>query len=110
DSEIEVIAQIGRYHRYSEPKQSHPPFAAMASGDQCLVRSLAGALRVVIGLGRRHEARVAGVRVTENGDGRLTIAALAADSDDIGLELYAAQQRTSLLERVLDRQVEVVAG
>jgi exopolyphosphatase/guanosine-5'-triphosphate,3'-diphosphate pyrophosphatase len=110
DSEIEVIAQIARYHRKSEPKQSHPPFAALSDGDQRLVRSLAGVLRVAIGLDRRHEGRVAGVRITENGDGPLTIAALAADGCDIGLELYAAQERTSLLERVLDREVEVVAN
>ena len=45
-----------------------------------------------------------------DGDGPLTIRALAADSCDIGLELYAAQERTSLLERVLDRDVQVLAG
>ena len=91
DNEIEVIAQIARYHRKSEPKQSHPPFAALSGGDQRLVRSLAGVLRVAIGLDRRHEGRVAGVRVAVDGDGPLTIRALAADGCDIGLELYAAR-------------------
>ena len=61
DHEIEMIAQIARYHRKSEPKQSHPPFAALSAGDQRLVRSLAGVLRVAIGLDRRHEGRVGGV-------------------------------------------------
>jgi exopolyphosphatase / guanosine-5'-triphosphate,3'-diphosphate pyrophosphatase len=110
DNEIEVIAQIARYHRKSEPKQSHPPFGALSGDDQRLVRSLAGVLRVAIGLDRRHEGRVVAVRCPPDGDGPLTISALAADGCDIGLELYAAQERTSLLERVLDRDVQVLAG
>ena len=109
DNEIEVIAQVARYHRKSEPKQSHQPFAALSAGDQRLVRSLAGVLRVAIGLDRRHEGRVAGVRAAAD-SGALVIRALAADGADIGLEVFAAGERTALLGRVLDRDVEVVAG
>jgi exopolyphosphatase/guanosine-5'-triphosphate,3'-diphosphate pyrophosphatase len=109
DSEIEVIAQIARYHRKSEPKQSHQPFAALSASDQRLVRALAAVLRVAIGLDRRHEQRVAGVRV-EAGSDTLVIRALAADGGDLGLEVFAAAERTALLARVLERDVEVVAG
>ena len=109
DNEIEVIAQIARYHRKSEPKQSHAPFAALSADDQRLVRTLAGVLRVAIGLDRRHEGRVVGVRAVNN-DGALVIRALAADGGDLGLEVFAAGERSALLGRVLDRQVEVVAG
>ena len=73
DDEIEVIAQIARYHRKSEPKQSHEPFAALSAGDQRLVRSLAAVLRVAIGLDRRHEGRVVGVTVAADDDGTLVI-------------------------------------
>jgi exopolyphosphatase/guanosine-5'-triphosphate,3'-diphosphate pyrophosphatase len=109
DNEIEVIAQIARYHRKSEPKQSHSPFASLGADDQHLVRSLAAVLRVAIGLDRRHERRVAGVRAAADG-GTLVIRALAADGADIGLEVFAAGERKALLERVLDCDVEVVAG
>ena len=63
DLEIEIIAQIARYHRKSEPKASHPEFAALDAPDQELVRALAGILRVAIGLDRSHRERVAAVRV-----------------------------------------------
>ena len=56
------FGQIARYHRKSEPKQSHPPFAALSSGDQRLVRSLAGVLRVAIGLDYLGAAPVRGTR------------------------------------------------
>ena len=63
DAEIEVIAQIARYHRKSEPKPSHAEFAALSAADQQLVRTLAGILRVAIGLDRSHRADVRGVEV-----------------------------------------------
>src|SRR5262249_30697761 len=37
DSEIEVIAQIARYHRKSAPKPSHPDFTNLPTGSQRVV-------------------------------------------------------------------------
>ncbi|TVR26705.1 MAG: Ppx/GppA family phosphatase [Ilumatobacter sp.] len=106
DHEIELIAQIARYHRKSNPKSSHEPFAALSRADQQLVRTLAGILRIAIGLDRCHERRVPGVRV-ELGDQRVTIEVGHAGAD-IALELYAANERKDLLEQVLDRRVELM--
>ena len=39
--------------------------------------------------------------------GSLVIRAVAADGSDIGLEVFAAGERSALLERVLERGVEV---
>ena len=61
DGEIEVIAQIARYHRKSEPKQSHPAVRRARRRRPAPGASLAAVLRVAIGLDRRHERRVAGV-------------------------------------------------
>jgi exopolyphosphatase/guanosine-5'-triphosphate,3'-diphosphate pyrophosphatase len=113
DGEIEVIAQVARYHRKSEPKQSHEAFAALGDDDQRLVRSLAAVLRVAIGLDRRHEGRVVGVKVEHaiDGDGEpLTISAVPAPGTEIGLELFAADERKGLLEQVLGRPVEIVSA
>lgn len=111
DGEIEVIAQVARYHRKSEPKASHPEFAALSEPTQRLVRALAAVLRVAIGLDRRHEQRVRAVRVeTGEHDGTVTLRAIAAGDVDTELERYSAQERSGLLEKVLGRPVEVVAG
>jgi len=112
DGEIEVIAQIARYHRKSEPKQAHDTFAALDPDDQRLVRSLAAVLRIAIGLDRRHEARVVGVEVSGDAGPRqpVTIVAAAAPDTEIDLELFAADERKGLLERVLDRPVEIVSA
>ena len=107
DAEIEVIAQIARYHRKSEPKASHAEFAALSAADQHLVRTLAGILRVAIGLDRSHRGRVSGLKV-ELRPKRAVVLVEAEPGADIGLELYAANERKELLEQVLDVRVDLL--
>jgi exopolyphosphatase/guanosine-5'-triphosphate,3'-diphosphate pyrophosphatase len=109
DLEIEIIAQIARYHRKSEPKPSHPEFAALGPNDQALVRTLAAILRVAIGLDRSHQGRVESVRAEIQAK-RIVVFATAAAGTEIGLELYAANERKDLLERVTGRRVELLPG
>ncbi len=109
DLEIEIIAQIARYHRKSEPKPSHAEFAALAPEDQDLVRTLAAILRVAIGLDRSHQGRVESVRA-EIHPKRIVVFAAAAPGMEIGLELYAANERKDLLEQVAGRRVELLPG
>ena len=110
DAEIEVIAQIARYHRKSEPKAAHAEFAALSSADQALVRTLAAILRLAIGLDRSHRGRVRSVRA-EVGAKRIVVVADGGNGGvdgDISLELYAANERKGLLASVLERRVDVV--
>lgn len=107
DHEIELIAQIARYHRKSAPKQSHQAFTQLSDDDQRLVRSLAAVLRVAIGLDRSHEQRVIGLR-TDTDDDRIRIDVRSASSTDIALELYAANERKGLLEEVCGRRIELL--
>jgi exopolyphosphatase / guanosine-5'-triphosphate,3'-diphosphate pyrophosphatase len=106
DHEIELIALVARYHRKSEPKAKHPEYAVLDAADQHLVSTLAGILRIAIGLDRNHAARVADVDVHDDGE-RLVIAPRAADDADIGLERYAASIRKDLLESTLGLSIEV---
>jgi exopolyphosphatase/guanosine-5'-triphosphate,3'-diphosphate pyrophosphatase len=107
DREIELIAQVARYHRKSAPRKKHPEFASLRREDQQRVRVLAGILRVAVGLDRNHARRVTGVRVAEDA-GRLVIGATPAPGQDVSLELYAAGTRSDLLADALDLPVDVV--
>ena len=109
DLEIEIIAQIARYHRKSEPKSSHAEFAALDADDQALVRTLAGILRVAIGLDRSHRGLVESVRA-EIQSRRIVVFATPRPGADVSLELYAANERKDLLERVIGRRVELLPG
>jgi exopolyphosphatase/guanosine-5'-triphosphate,3'-diphosphate pyrophosphatase len=109
DLEIEIIAQVARYHRKSEPKAAHPEFAALDAGNQALVRALAGILRVAIGLDRSHRGLVQSVRA-EVQPRRVVVFATPRPGADVGVELYAANERKDLLESVLGRRVELLPG
>ncbi len=108
DREIELIAQVARYHRKSAPRKKHDEFAALDRDDQRRVRVLAGLLRVAVGLDRNHAARVSAVSVRSDGDGELVIGAVPADGLDVSLELHAAAGRSELLADALGVGVEVV--
>ncbi len=100
--EVELIAQVARYHRKSVPKAKHEAFSALSSGDQRLVRTLAGILRVAIALDRTHEKLVEGVNPECASSG--VVARLAVRGDP-SLELYTAEERKGLLESALDTEV-----
>ena len=61
--EIEIIANVARYHRRGGPKNKHANFAKLAPGDQNLVMRLSAILRIVDGLDRAHAQNVRNVRV-----------------------------------------------
>ncbi|TAO06416.1 MAG: Ppx/GppA family phosphatase [Phormidium sp. SL48-SHIP] len=60
--EIEVIANLARYHRKSAPKKKHEPYANLSSGDRLLVRQLSGLMRLAIALDRRQLGAISKVR------------------------------------------------
>ena len=108
DHEIELIAQIARYHRKSAPKLKHPEFAHLWPDDQSRVRILAGLLRVAIALDRSHKGRVERivVSVIEDAD-EVLISVQRRDDLDVDLEVQTAEDRKGLLEDVLSRRVRI---
>ena len=108
EAEVEVIAQIARYHRKSEPKMSHEPFAALSEDQQYTVRLLSGILRVAIGLDRTHDSRCSSVKLKKkNGSLRLNLYTNDGSESDMSLNVFAAQERVDLLERTLNSAIEI---
>ncbi len=107
DREIELIAQVARYHRKSQPSEhKHPEFAALSDDDRHRVRAMAGLLRVAIGLDRNHDGAVDTVEVSI--DDAVGIRLVPADPDaDLTLERYSADARASLLADQLGCEVLV---
>lgn len=108
EHETELVAQIARYHRKSQPNDRHPEFGALAKEDKALVRVLAGVLRIAIGLDRRHSGRVKTVSVQlDSADGRIVIEPVVDPGEDIAIEVFAANERAGLLETALGLEVVV---
>ena len=110
DGEIEVVAQIARYHRKSGPKASHPDWAELPADDQTVVRVAAAVLRVAIGLDRSHARLVSGVAIEATVDAVSIVVTPVNAEVDMALEIHAANERSGLLAEVLGLPVTVVVA
>jgi len=94
--EIELIANVARYHRRALPKKTHGNFVRLDKDDRRLVRRLAGILRVADGLDRTHAQLVAGVACRVVGD-QARIEVQAAHRPKV--ELWDAERKAALFEK-----------
>jgi exopolyphosphatase/guanosine-5'-triphosphate,3'-diphosphate pyrophosphatase len=103
-AEIDVLANVVRYHRKALPKLRHEGFAALPPADRHRVKVLGGLLRLASGLDRSHSSVV--TRLTcEHSRGRLEIYVQARGECE--LELWTANRRSELLEEALGLPVVV---
>ena len=102
--EIELVANVARYHRRGHPRKAHAEFAGLPKEARRMVRVLAGILRVADALDRSHRQTIRTLTVTERG-GALRIRGEAAG--DCELELWGVPRRTPLLEEALGLPIRV---
>jgi exopolyphosphatase/guanosine-5'-triphosphate,3'-diphosphate pyrophosphatase len=100
--EIELIANVARYHRRAFPHKSHANFSRLDRGERRLVRRLAGILRVADGLDRTHGQLAAGVRC-RTGDGWVRIQ--VTGPRDPSIELEDAKRKAALFERAFKSEL-----
>jgi exopolyphosphatase/guanosine-5'-triphosphate,3'-diphosphate pyrophosphatase len=100
--EIEIIANIARYHRKTPPKQKHEPFAALSPRAKKIVCTGAALLRLADGLDRSHANVVRDVRCRVDGK---EIKCLVTTRWDAQLELWGAQRKRELFEKVFKRPI-----
>ncbi len=127
DNEKELIAQVARYHRKSDPSVSkHAEFAALSEEDRERVASSAALLRVAIALDRNHDGGVSGVSLRggssdgaagdvdagdeEGSRSGVTLVLQPSDGRDLELELFSATDRCSLLSERLGEPVSFEAA
>ena len=103
EAEREVIANVARYHRGSEPKERHENFAALDEVDRDTVNSLSAILRIADALDRRHDSRVTDLRCVRNGRVVHIELASAANCDR---EIFAAEQKREFFEKVFNCRLE----
>lgn len=99
--EVELIANIARYHRKAFPRRRHPNFGRLERPDRWLVRTLAAILRVADGLDRTHTQRITAVGVERApgvGGGRVRFVVDAASDPQV--ELWDAERKATLFSRV----------
>jgi exopolyphosphatase/guanosine-5'-triphosphate,3'-diphosphate pyrophosphatase len=98
--DLELVANIARYHRKAHPSPKHLGFSQLAPHHQETVRKLSALLRVADALDFRREQVVESVSCAVDRDNALTIAAAA--ERNIGGELHRAFKKGKLLQEVFN--------
>jgi len=109
EREIEMIANIARYHCKSSPKKSHENWRRLSGDDKRIVKICSGILRLADGLDRSHFGVIHQALCRPNGK-HLTIEVTPASDPE--LELWAANKKKDLLEEVFGKKIffQVRAG
>lgn len=106
--EIEILAEVARYHRGAPPRLRHPTFAAQRAWQQRSIEKLTALLRVANALDVTHAARV--IELHASFDGRRKVRVEVLSPFDVGLELEAAERCAGLFRDVLGRQITFRQG
>ncbi len=105
--EIDILACIARYHRKRRPRKNDWVMRNLTKRDRRTVEALAGIVSVADALDRSHFGVVEAIKVVVRPK---SILLRVVAKHDPATEIYSAQVRKDLLERVLGRSVEIEAS
>jgi exopolyphosphatase / guanosine-5'-triphosphate,3'-diphosphate pyrophosphatase len=100
DAEIEIIANLARYHRKGAPKKKHESYQTLARAERQTIDQLSAILKVAVALDRRQINAIQSVRSTFNPATRTFQLSLIPSSpdDDCNLELWSLEYKKACLE------------
>jgi exopolyphosphatase/guanosine-5'-triphosphate,3'-diphosphate pyrophosphatase len=104
--QLQLLANVARYHRGSAPKRKHDQFNELSAEDQGRVRALAAILRLALALDRTHQQHVGEVKARVREDGVRIMIQAHGDAD---VDLWAAERKVELFEKVFGRKVRFSA-
>jgi exopolyphosphatase/guanosine-5'-triphosphate,3'-diphosphate pyrophosphatase len=102
--ELELIANIARYHRGARPKKKHEAFRKLSRRDQERVARLAAILRLAGGLDRSHTQQVKDVHV-ELRPHEVHMSLVADELPEV--DLWGARRRSKFFERAFHAHLEI---
>lgn len=111
ETEIEIIANIARYHRKSNPKKKHDSYRNLPSKrDRQIINHLSAFLRLAVALDRRQIGAVKRVRCDRYSDSKEFYLYLTPSqpNDDCALELWSLDYKKALFETEFD--VKLIAA
>jgi exopolyphosphatase / guanosine-5'-triphosphate,3'-diphosphate pyrophosphatase len=96
DAELQIVANVARYHRKAPPDTSHEAYAELSTKDQDRVRPLAAILRVADALDHDHRQRVGSVRAKQRGS---ELKLKVRTRGDVSLDEWSVKDKGDLFEQ-----------
>jgi exopolyphosphatase/guanosine-5'-triphosphate,3'-diphosphate pyrophosphatase len=103
--ELEIVANVARYHRGANPKRKHANFEQLSAADQDRVKKMAGVLRLAGGFDRSNTQQVQTVEVRRKKD-KVELRVPAYQCPEV--DLWAARRRSRLFEKAFDVSVKIM--
>ena len=109
ETEIELIANIARYHRKAPPKKKHEGYQSLLVKDhRLLVSSMSAILRIAVALDRRQIGAIKTIKCHFSHPGELYLELTPAHAqDDCALELWSLDQKKEVFQEEFN--VKVIA-
>ncbi|MEA5465205.1 Ppx/GppA phosphatase family protein [Leptothoe sp. PORK10 BA2] len=103
-NEIELIANIARYHRKSTPKLKHEHYKELTKENRKIVSQLSAMLRVAVGLDRRRVGAIAKFQTTYEPKKRtMTLGFTPTEmQDNCELEVWSVNDKKAYFEQEFD--------
>jgi len=103
--ELELVANIARYHTKAFPSEDHKPFARLDDDEKDLCLKLSAILRLADGLNRSHSPNVKELRCELR---RNHLEVHIRFTGDIGVDLSGGEKKKDLFEEVFKLRVTLV--
>jgi exopolyphosphatase/guanosine-5'-triphosphate,3'-diphosphate pyrophosphatase len=104
DHQMQLVANVARYHRKAHPADHHPSFMALDENDRIRVTRLASLLRVADALDREHVQRVTDL-TAKLSDNELTL--WLDGTAGLLLEGWSLKKKANLFHKLYGRKVKL---
>ena len=104
EDEINIMANVSRYHRKSTPHKRHKPYKQLSKKLRKRVKKLSAILRVADGLDRSHYQNVQKLEINNKEE---TIELLITTHSDPELEIWGTLRKGDLLEKLTGKKLKV---
>jgi len=98
DEEIEIIANIARYHRGKKPKENHENYASLSESSKIITRKLSSFVRFADALDNSHLSLITNLDCIYDFFSQNLFIILKLNMPDCSLELNKAQSKKDLFE------------
>ena len=104
DREMQLVADVARYHRKAHPADHHPSFMALDESERVRVTKLASLLRVADALDREHVQRVTDL-TAKLSDDELTL--WLDGTAGLLMEGWSLKKKANLFHKIFGRKVKL---
>jgi exopolyphosphatase / guanosine-5'-triphosphate,3'-diphosphate pyrophosphatase len=105
-SDMNLIANIARYHRKSPPTRSHLPYISLDRESRMIVSKLAAILRIADALDQDYSNKIKTLKVTADEEKENYLLEVEADGD-LTMERLSLQNKSDLFREIFGRPVEL---